>query len=168
MEGMNGNSSQGEPVWPQSGARFAGVDEVPGATVIGFIERQAAATPERVAACFGDDKITYRDLNQQAGLLARLLVAAGVEKGDPLPILIDNSMEMIISWIAAMKAGAVFIPLDPAWPSSRLSQLLAATRASICLTIPGNELPGQSSVSEFIVDLGERGGGRARRSRFPA
>jgi amino acid adenylation domain-containing protein len=99
-----------------------------------LIAEQAAAKPENVAVIAGERRITYRDLDHRANLLAHRLVALGVRAESRVGVLLERSCELIVALLAVLKAGAAYVPLDPALPGERLRFLLADSRASLLLT----------------------------------
>ncbi len=89
-----------------------------------LVEWQADRHPNRPAIIFRDTALSYARLDQLANGLARTLAGRGVRKGQLVPVLIGNSPELPIAWLALMKLGAPFVPLDPAWPQERLGTVL--------------------------------------------
>lgn len=90
--------------------------------------------PNDVAVIFGDEKITYGELNKRANQLAHYLRRLGVTPDDLVGVLMERSLEMVISVLGILKAGAAYLPLDPAYPSQRLSFMLQDAKASLVLT----------------------------------
>jgi len=88
------------------------------------VEWQADRHPNRPAIVLGGTTLSYARLDQLANGLARTLAGRGVRKGQLVPVLIGNSPELPVAWLALMKLGAPFVPLDPAWPASRLAAAL--------------------------------------------
>jgi amino acid adenylation domain-containing protein len=89
-----------------------------------LFERQAERTPNTVAVVFQDQSLTYEHLNRRANRVAGSLRARGVGHGSYAPVLMDRSLELVVSLLAVMKAGAAFSPLDIHWPIERLRQAL--------------------------------------------
>ncbi len=94
-----------------------------------LVERQVRRTPENVALVFGDRQMTYAQLNSQANRMARLLMARGVKRSDSVGVGLDRSFDLIIAILAILKAGAVYIPLDPSMPANRLEYMVADSQA---------------------------------------
>ena len=84
-------------------------------------EAQVDRTPNATALVFREESLTYRELNARANQLARLLVARGIKKGDLVGVLMERSIESVVTLLGALKAGAVFVPLDPIYPLRRLA-----------------------------------------------
>ena len=88
-------------------------------------ERQAEKTPEAVAVVYGDQKLSYRELNAKAERLAGYLAEAGVGVESRVGIYLRRSLEMMIGLLGVMKAGATYVPLEPGLPKQRLEYMLA-------------------------------------------
>ena len=87
-------------------------------------DRVAESAPEQVAISCGDTRITYRELQQRTDKLAHLLLSGGAKKGSIVAVLLDSRVDAIASIIAVLKAGAVFVPLDPLLPDLRLEMMV--------------------------------------------
>ncbi len=99
-----------------------------------LIERQVATTPDRTAVVFNGESLTYQALNQRANQLAHLLIERGIKPDEFVGICAERSADMLIAALAVFKAGAAYLPLDPNYPSDRLSWMLEDSAASIVLT----------------------------------
>ncbi|HEY0602923.1 MAG TPA: amino acid adenylation domain-containing protein, partial [Herpetosiphonaceae bacterium] len=93
-----------------------------------LIEEQAARTPDAVAVLYGDTQLTYAQLNRRANQLANHLRSLGVganAQGDTLVgVCLDRSLDLVVSLLAVLKAGAAYVPLDPTYPEERLAYML--------------------------------------------
>ncbi len=99
-----------------------------------FIEEQAALSPSAIAVVFEKEQLTYRQLNQRSNQLAHYLRQAGIGAESVVGILMERSSELVIALLATLKAGAAYLPLDPSYPSERLSFMLADGGVSVLLT----------------------------------
>ncbi|HZY39293.1 MAG TPA: amino acid adenylation domain-containing protein [Mucilaginibacter sp.] len=117
-----------------------------------IISDKATAIPNKTAITFGDQKITYKQLNEQANQLARILTANGVKKGDNVGFSIDRGIEMVVSLLAIMKAGAVYIPLDPQFPLNRINYMLDDSKAVVLLVSEKYEGRYESAAKELILE----------------
>ena len=89
-------------------------------TVHALLAAQAEATPERTALRFNDERVSYAQLHSRSTRIADALVARGVRAGDLVGVSLDRHPDLIASMIAVLKAGAAYVPLDPAYPGDRL------------------------------------------------
>jgi amino acid adenylation domain-containing protein len=99
-----------------------------------LFEAQVRQTPHATALVFGDRQLTYSELNRQASQLAHYLQTKGVGPEVLVGILLERSVEMVICLLAVLKAGGVYLPLDPTHPKERLEFMLADSRAAVLLT----------------------------------
>ncbi|MFB2973200.1 amino acid adenylation domain-containing protein [Aerosakkonema sp. BLCC-F183] len=106
----------------------------PIASIHQLFEAQVERTPDAVAVIFEDTKLSYRELNQRANQLANYLVSSGVKTEVLVGICVERSLEMLIALLAILKAGAAYVPLDPAYPQERIAYILADAQISLLLT----------------------------------
>lgn len=95
---------------------------------------QAAQTPDAIAVVCADQLLTYQQLNSRANQLARYLQKFHVGLEIPVAICLERSLEMVIGILAILKAGAAYVPIDPAYPQERLTAILADINAPVFLT----------------------------------
>ncbi|MGG6312507.1 amino acid adenylation domain-containing protein, partial [Paenibacillus macerans] len=132
-------------------------------TLHSWFELQAALSPERTAVYFEGHTLSYRDLNERANRLGRLLRDKGVVPDMPVAILLERSERAIIAMLGVLKAGGAYVPVDPSLPEERIRYMVGDSGAKFVVTeaeLAGKyELPG--SVSERIVyeELGAFGEG---------
>src|SRR4029079_12815788 len=91
-------------------------------------------TPGAVAIVFGKTSMTWRELNSHANQLARHLRRFSVRPGVPVGLCTERSAEMIVGMLAILKAGGIYVPLDPSYPKSRLAFMLDDSQAPVLLT----------------------------------
>ncbi len=99
-----------------------------------LFEDQVKKTPDAVAITFGDQSLTYHELNQRADQVARHLQSLGVGPDVPVGLFVERSFEMMAGILGVLKAGGACLPLDPAYPAERLSFMLEETQAQLVLT----------------------------------
>ena len=99
-----------------------------------LIEAQVDRSPNQIAVVFGDQQLTYHHLNQQANQLAHHLQGLGVGPDQLVGICVDRSLEMVVGLLGILKAGAAYVPLDPAYPQERLAYMLADANAQVLVT----------------------------------
>lgn len=95
---------------------------------------QVARTPEAVAAVDARRRCTYRELDEASSRLARMLRDAGVGPRRLVGICAERSVEMLVGMLAALKAGAAYVPMDSAYPAERLSYMLQDSAVSVLMT----------------------------------
>ena len=103
-------------------------------TAVQLFEAQAQRAPRAQAVIRGDHVLTYGELDDRAARLARRLAEAGVGRESRVAIWADRSLEMVIAVLAVWKAGAAYLPLDPAHPAARLRLMLSETRPLLLLS----------------------------------
>jgi amino acid adenylation domain-containing protein/non-ribosomal peptide synthase protein (TIGR01720 family) len=101
---------------------------------IDLFEEQAARTPDAIAMHCGDVAASYRDLNQAANRLGHHLRSQGVGPEVPVGLCVARAPEMIVGPLAILKAGGIFVPLDPDYPPSRLGFMMADAGICVLLT----------------------------------
>jgi len=109
-------------------------DHSPGLCIHQLFEAQAERTPDAIALVFEDERLTYGELNRRANQLARSLRKMNVGPEKPVGVCLERSSEMVIALLGILKAGGVYLPLDPAYPKQRMSFILEDSRASVLLT----------------------------------
>lgn len=86
-------------------------------------EAQVNQSPEQVALWYQEQRLTYRQLNQQANQLAHHLISLGVKPDEFVGLCMERSLTMVIGILAILKAGAAYLPLDPGYPTARLAYM---------------------------------------------
>ena len=102
-----------------------------------FLENSARQFPDKIALICGDERLTYRQIEERANQLAHALIAAGVERGDRVVTVLPNSIESVLAIFATLKAGAVFVVLNPTTKADKLTYILNNCRASAMITRGG-------------------------------
>ncbi|AHH99493.1 amino acid adenylation domain-containing protein [Kutzneria albida] len=97
--------------------------------------RQAAATPDRVALVAGAESVTYAELNERANRLAHELIAAGAGPERFVALSLPRDARLVVAVLAVLKSGAAYVPIDPAYPASRVEFMLADARPVLGLTV---------------------------------
>ncbi len=99
-----------------------------------LFETQVAHTPDNVAAICRDESFTYADLNARANQLAYSLVVQGLQPGDFVGICVERSLDMMVAVFGVLKAGGVYVPMDPTYPADRLAHMLSDAQVVVLLT----------------------------------
>jgi len=113
-----------------------------------FLEDSARRTPGKTALVCGGRRLTYEDIDALANRLARGLIESGVKRGDRVAIYLENSVEAVLSIFATLKAGAVFMVVNPTTKADKLAFILNNSRARALVTDHRHR-----SVLDEIVDL---------------
>ncbi len=96
--------------------------------------KQAVIYPKQVAIMHCKDKITYSELNLISDYLAKELTKNGVQKGNIIAILMQRSISMIVTILSVLKAGAIYMPIDPDYPDERIELLLNDSKTGFVIT----------------------------------
>jgi amino acid adenylation domain-containing protein len=97
-------------------------------------ERCATAAPNAVAASFGEQSLTYRQLNERANGLAHRLIALGAGPEALVALFLEPSLELVVAILGVLKAGAAYLPLDPEHPRERLDFVIGDAQAKLIVT----------------------------------
>ncbi|TRU41490.1 MAG: amino acid adenylation domain-containing protein, partial [Microcystis aeruginosa Ma_QC_Ca_00000000_S207] len=118
-----------------------------------LFEEQVKRTPDAVAVVCSQQQLTYNELNRRANQLAHYLQSLGVKPDTLVGICLERSLEMIVGLLGILKAGGAYLPLDPEYPSERLSFMLEDAQLSLLLTQQklGENLP-QHQASIICLD----------------
>uniref|UniRef100_UPI0032163CAE amino acid adenylation domain-containing protein n=1 Tax=Clostridium sp. TaxID=1506 RepID=UPI0032163CAE len=103
-------------------------------TIHELFETQVEKTPDNIAVVFEDKKLTYRELNERANSLARILRDKGVKADSIVGIMVERSLEMIIGLMGILKAGGAYLPIDPNYPKERIEYMLKDSESKILLS----------------------------------
>ncbi|WP_460624983.1 amino acid adenylation domain-containing protein, partial [Kitasatospora kifunensis] len=141
--------SEGE--FEQVVREFGVVEGVPApeGTIQQLVARQAASAPDAPAVSYGEESLTYRELEERANRLAHHLVALGAGPGELVALSVERSLDMAVGLLGILKAGAAYVPLDPAYPVDRLAYMLDDSEARILVTHRG--LNGQLPSADLVV-----------------
>jgi nonribosomal peptide synthetase DhbF len=102
-------------------------------TVVAVFDRQAARTPAATAVVARDATLTYAGLRDRAEQLARVLRARGAGPETVVPVLMHRSADLVVAFLAVLKAGCAYQPLHTDLPPARLRAALSATRSPVVL-----------------------------------
>lgn len=103
-------------------------------TIPEIFYQSAALFADRIALSFDGGTMTYRQLNERSNQIAHMLVANGLQKGDYVAIVMERCKETVVSLLGILKAGGVYVPIDPSYPKERCHYLLNDTGAPFILT----------------------------------
>jgi amino acid adenylation domain-containing protein len=122
-----------------------------------LFEAQVERTPDAEAVVCEQQRLTYRELNARANQLAHHLREKGVGADVMVGLCVERSIEMLIGLLGILKAGGVYVPLDPEYPIERLSFVVQDTRMRVLLTqqrLLGRLAELEQRVQRFCLDGG--------------
>ncbi|OKJ91708.1 non-ribosomal peptide synthetase [Streptomyces sp. CB02400] len=125
---------------------------LPPTTLIGPIEARAARTPDATALVLGDTALTYAELNTRANRLARHLQTLGARPGAVVAVSVPRSVDLVVSLLAVLKAGAAYLPLDPDYPARRLAYMLGDAAPVCAVTDRVGRLPDDTGTEVVVLD----------------
>lgn len=102
--------------------------------VIAWFEEQADKTPDHTAITYNNESVTYHELSVRVNRLARLLIKKGAGPEELVAILLNRSVDMVVSMLAVLKSGAAYLPLDPEFPDDRLEYMLHDSKPLLLIT----------------------------------
>lgn len=108
----------------------------PAATLPELVSRRAAFSPDAVAVGYEGRNYTYREIDEESNRVAHWLVEQGIGTEDRVALLLDKSPELVITALGILKAGAVYLPVDPTYPQDRISFILGDAGAKLVLREP--------------------------------
>ncbi len=123
-----------------------------------LLEAQVLRTPKAIAVSHGAKTLTYAELNARANRFAHHLRATGVVSNTRVAICLERSLDMIVAVVAVLKAGAAYMPLDPAYPADRLAHMLTDGAPKVLVTqkslagVLQDAIPAGLSVTDIAMD----------------
>ena len=106
----------------------------PGGTLGALFEAQVVRTPQQLAVVCEEDSLSYAELNRRANQLGGYLHQAGIGRETLVGICLERSVDMLVAILAVWKAGAAYVPLDPAYPAARLGYMVSDAAPALLLT----------------------------------
>lgn len=104
------------------------------ATLHGLFEERSQSSPDATAATFGDQELTYRELDARSNQVARHLSELGVGPEVMVGISVERGLDLVIGLVGLAKAGGAYVPMDPAYPIERLEYMIRDSRVGVILT----------------------------------
>jgi amino acid adenylation domain-containing protein len=128
--------------------------DVPSGSLATHFARRAAATPDAIAITFQDTALSYAELNRRANALAHRLSGMGLGRGARVALCLERSLELVAAMLAVHKTGAAYVPLDPGFPSERLSFMLEDSGAVALVTDAAERLALHKDLKVVRLDQG--------------
>jgi len=101
-----------------------------------MLERSGEKYPDKIAIVYKDQRVTYKQLNSDANKLGRVLHALGVKSNDKVGVLMPNCPEFVVGVFAALKAGAVFVPLNGLLTGRELTYVINNSDSKVLIAAP--------------------------------
>ncbi len=142
----------------------------PAARLDQLVERQAERTPEAVALRDGSTALSYARLVRKARHLAHALGERAIERGDLVAVFLDRSVDLVVSILGVLLAGAAYVPIDPLGPAERRRFMLEDAQPRVILTNAAfaGSIPSTLRETILLVDtLADEAAPSARRERQP-
>ncbi|MEX1830110.1 amino acid adenylation domain-containing protein [Luteibacter sp. CQ10] len=124
----------------------------PRSTLHALCAEQAARTPDAIALCWRDERWTFAELDRRANQLAHVLRALGVCDGHVVAVCLERSPSMVVALLAALKAGAAYVPLDPHYPSDRLDFMVSDSGAAWIIAQSGTVERLSATAHRLVLD----------------
>lgn len=115
--------------WNATGTAFAGEQ-----CVHELIQEKVQILPDAVAVETLDDSLTYAELEERSNSLARYLLAQGIGSCSLVGVCLGRSFDLVVAFLAVLKSGAAYLPLDPAYPPDRLAFMIEDSGTRLVLT----------------------------------
>lgn len=139
LAAWNGRSEAGAPATP--------------ATLTALFARAAARDPDHLALAAEGGSLTYGELDTASRALAHRLAEAGVRPGGRVALLAGRAPRFFVAVLAVLRAGAAYVPIDPAAPPQRIGEILTRAGCSVVLADPA--LAGHLPEGCPVLELGE-------------
>jgi amino acid adenylation domain-containing protein len=118
-----------------------------------LIEDQVRAGPSRVAISFGDEHVTYAEMNERANRLANELIRRGVGPDSLVGVCLERTPDLLVSLVAVVKSGGAYVPLDPGFPRDRLLYMAEdAELRAVVTQAPFDRMFADSGADVLLVD----------------
>jgi len=119
---------------------------------INLIAASAVENAEKIAVIFKNQRISYRQLEDRTNQFAHYLLSLGVKKGEVIGVAMDRSIDMLLALIGITKSGAIYLPLDPEYPSDRIEFMLLDSQAQYLISESHHKNRWESSISTIAFD----------------
>ncbi|MFJ6016902.1 amino acid adenylation domain-containing protein, partial [Streptomyces sp. NPDC092952] len=118
--------------------------EVPAVALPQLFEERARRSPDELAVVCGESAITYRELNERANRLARVLVASGAGPERFVAVRLSRGVDLVVALLAVLKSGAAYVPVDPDFPAERITYMIEDARPVLVIDqewLAGTDVP---------------------------
>lgn len=131
------------------------ISDKPSGLVHELFAAQAERMPDALALVYGDECLTYAELDRRSSNFATMLRLYGIEPGALVGVCLHRSFELIVGLLGILKAGGVYVPLDPAYPAQRLALMMHEAALQLVITRHGilSALPAIERVVLYLDDI---------------
>ncbi|GAB3738549.1 hypothetical protein GCM10027598_66970 [Amycolatopsis oliviviridis] len=124
----------------------------PASTVLDLFTSHVDRTPDAVAVVDGDRVLTYRRLDEDAGLLAGRLAGRGIRRGDRVAVMMGRSADLVVALLAVWKAGATYVPVDIAYPAPRVEFMVSDSAAALTVCSAAARAAVPAGIEPLVAD----------------
>ena len=117
-------------------------------TIVELFREQVERTPNNIAVVFEGNSLTYKELEKKSNIVANLLNKKGITSGDMVALMMDKSLELMVSILAILKTGAAYVPIELDFPKSRIEYILKDTNSKVIL-INGKDVPILNTLNDY-------------------
>ncbi|HEV7980525.1 non-ribosomal peptide synthetase/type I polyketide synthase [Amycolatopsis sp.] len=128
--------------------------DLPTGTVVELFEWQARQTPSALAVVAKDATLTFRELDDRANRLARLLVSKGARAERCVALALPRSADFVVAIMAVLKTGAAYLPIDPDLPADRIAHMIGDASPVLVVTTAASSggIPLEGAARLFLDD----------------
>ncbi|MGO4773547.1 amino acid adenylation domain-containing protein, partial [Flavobacterium sp. W22_SRS_FK3] len=108
-------------------------------TIVDLFEEQVLRMPNSIAVVFGNEELTYKELDEKSNQVAHYLIHKGLKSEDLVGICVDRSFDMIIAVFGVLKAGGTYVPIDAEYPEDRIQYIIEDSNAVFFITDHAHE-----------------------------
>ncbi|SNR31532.1 hybrid non-ribosomal peptide synthetase/type I polyketide synthase, partial [Flavobacterium sp. ov086] len=108
-------------------------------TIVDLFEEQVLQMPNSIAVVFGNEELTYKELDEKSNQVAHYLIHKGLKSEDLVGICVDRSFDMIIAVFGVLKAGGTYVPIDAEYPEDRIHYIIEDSNAVFFITDHAHE-----------------------------
>ncbi|MBJ6999676.1 amino acid adenylation domain-containing protein [Streptomyces sp. CRPSP2-6A1] len=126
--------------------------DIPHGTLPVLFEQQVARTPDAVAVVFEGVELSYREVNERANRLARLLLEQGAGPERFVAVALPRSADLVVALLAVLKTGAAYVPIDPDYPTDRITHILDDAGPMAVITVEDSGVEPPADISRILLD----------------
>ncbi|MCM3291594.1 amino acid adenylation domain-containing protein [Paenibacillus sp. MER 180] len=121
-------------------------------TFIKSFEERVKVSPKSIAVIYGDNCITYDELNKSANQIANCLIMKGVKAEGIIGVHLDLSIELVSTLIGIIKAGAAYVVVNPSWPAGRIMEIAHDTGMKLIITCSNLHAIFNETIEHILLD----------------